>query len=449
MSGQSLHLRFPSVHGCLTLAMGALLIFIVPARAEYRLGAGDALEIAVAGIPELKQRVPVQHDGTVSFPLLGTISVAGLSPSEARAKVQAGLAAKVFRQRGPDGRESVVVIEPDQVTATVAEFRPIFVDGDVSKPGEQTYRPGMTVREAVALSGGYDSMHLHMDSNPFLLSADLRGEYEAQWTEFVKEQAGIWRVQNELGRQAKFDNKLLTDVPIGRSTIAQILGLESEQLAVHQADYEQEKQFLDKVLAHTRDHIKVVSDELQKDEQGLAADEQDLQRISDLFTKGAVPMPRVTDARRALLLTSTRKLQTASQLMKLQESRLEFERRSEKLDTQRRSDLLRELQERNLRLEQIRARLQSVEDKLQYTGFIKSQLVRGAVEKPKIVVVRKDERDRNKLDADEDFELQPGDVVEVALHQTLPRLSTNSEGVAPDRVATSGAGERERGNKDR
>jgi polysaccharide biosynthesis/export protein len=442
-------LRSCAIHAHMMIAVSALFLSVVPARAEYRLAAGDALEISVAGIADLKQRVPVQADGSISFPLLGTISVEGLSPSEARARIQTGLAAKLFRQRGPDGRDSVIIIEPDQVTATVVGFRPVFVDGDVSKPGEQSYRAGMTVREAVALSGGYDTMHLHMEGNPFLISADLRSEYESQWTDFVKEQAGIWRVQNELGREAKFDSKLLTDVPIGRSTIAHILELESEQLTVHQSDYEQEKKFLQKVIAQNGDHIKVVSEELQKDEDGLAADEQDLRRLSELFTKGAVPMPRVTDARRALLLTSTRKLQTASQLMKLQETGLELDRRRERLDAQRKTDLLRELQERNVRLAQIRSRLQSIEDKLQYTGLIKSQLIRGATEKPKIIVVRKGNGGRQQMDADEDFELQPGDVVQVALHQTLPRASADADGARPGRVAESGADQEERGTQER
>ena len=43
------------------------------------------------------------------------------------------------------------------VVATVVEYRPIYVNGDVSKPGEHPFRPQMTVRQAVALSGGYDS----------------------------------------------------------------------------------------------------------------------------------------------------------------------------------------------------------------------------------------------------------------------------------------------------
>src|SRR5262249_23568481 len=148
-----------------------------------------------------------------------------------------------------------------QVTATIGELRSVIVNGDVSKPGEQRYRPSMTVREAVALSGGYDTMHFRADGNPFMQSADLRGQYEAQWTEFVKEQAAMWRIQNELGREAQFDQKLLADVPISRTAIAEILQVESEQLGAHQGDFDREEKFLQDKMTQTDGHIKVVSDE--------------------------------------------------------------------------------------------------------------------------------------------------------------------------------------------
>src|SRR5690349_3169676 len=102
----------------------ALLSWSVPAEAEYRIDAGDILEIAVAGMPDWRQRIQVQLDGSISYPLLGTLVVAGLLPSEVRTKVQSILATKVFRQRTPDGREHVVVIDADQVTANVVEYRP-------------------------------------------------------------------------------------------------------------------------------------------------------------------------------------------------------------------------------------------------------------------------------------------------------------------------------------
>src|SRR5262249_50584163 len=175
----------------------SLICSATPTKAESRLDVGDILEISVAGVPDLQRRVAVQLDGSISYPLLGTFVVTGLTPSEVRAKIQATLPTKVFRQRAPDGRENVVIIEPDQVTASVAEYRPIYVNGDVSRPGAQDYRPLMTVRQAVALSGGYEIMRFRMN-NPFLESADLRSEYESLWTEFAKEQAHIWRMKTEL-----------------------------------------------------------------------------------------------------------------------------------------------------------------------------------------------------------------------------------------------------------
>src|SRR5690348_4946380 len=86
----------------------AMPAFAAPALAEYRLDVGDVIEVSVAGVAELRQRVPVQLDGTISYPLLGSFGVLGLSSPEVRAKIQDILPTKVFRQRGPDGRESVV-----------------------------------------------------------------------------------------------------------------------------------------------------------------------------------------------------------------------------------------------------------------------------------------------------------------------------------------------------
>lgn len=392
----------------------ALLSWSIPAEAEYRIDAGDTLEIAVAGMPDWRQRVEVQLDGSISYPLLGTLAVAGLSPSEVRTKVQSILATKVFRQRAPDGREHVVVLDADQITANVVEYRPIYVNGDVSKPGAQPYRPLMTVRQAVALCGGYEIMRFRMN-NPFLESADFRSDYVSLWTDFAKEQMRIWRIRTELGEGDNLDQKVLKDVPLPASTISQITRLEAEQLKRRQEDHLREKEFLRRAIKQAEEHIGVLSESLKNEEQGIQADMQDFQRVTELFGKGNVPITRITDARRALLWSSTLKLQTTAQWMTQKKQRDEVSRQLERLDDQRRMDLLRELQDAGVRLSQISARLQGVGEKLQYAGLVRSQLVRGSGSKPQIAVIRKGENGRERIVAGEDFDLQPGDVVEVAL----------------------------------
>lgn len=393
----------------------AMPAFAMPAMAEYRLDVGDVIEISVLGVPELRQRVPVQLDGSISYPLLGSFGVSGLSPSEVRAKIQAILPTKVFRQRAPDGRESVVVIEPDQVTVGVVEYRPIYVNGDVSKPGEQTYRPRMTVRQAVALSGGYDVMRFRTNNNPFLESSDFRSEYESLWTEFAKEQAHVWRLRTELGGTDNLDQTVLREAPIAPSVLLQIAHLEDEKLKSRQSEYDREKVFLQSAIKQTDTQVAVLSEQLQQEDQGVKEDTQDLQRITDLLGKGSVTVPRLTDARRALLLSSTRKLQTTAQLMLQRRQRHDTARQLERLDEQRKVALLHELQDAGVKINQIRARLQGVAEKIQYTGLVRSQLVRGSGGKPEIAVVRSGSTGRERFIAEEDTELQPGDVVEVAL----------------------------------
>jgi len=392
----------------------ALLSWSIPAKAEYRIEAGDTLELAIAGMPDWRQRVEVQLDGSISYPLLGTLVVAGLSPSEVRTKIQGILSTKVFRQTTSEGRERVGVLDADQVTANVVEYRPIYVNGDISKPGVQTYRPLMTVRQAVALCGGYEIMRFRMN-NPFLESSDFRSDYESLWTEFAKEKVRIWRIRTELGEADNLDQKVLKDVPLPASTISQITGVEAKQLKSRQEDYQREKEFLRRTIRQAEEHIGVLSESMKAEEEGVQADMQDLRRVTDLFGKGAVAMPRITDARRALLWSSTLKLQTTAQCMSQKKQREDVSRQLERLDDQRRMDLLRELQEAGVRLGQISARLQGVAEKIQYTSLVRSQLLRGSGGKPQIAIIRKGENGRERLVAEEDSELQPGDVVEVAL----------------------------------
>jgi polysaccharide biosynthesis/export protein len=412
--------RLGSSRGMRSLLLtAAFLCSVAPAKAEYRLHPGDVIEISVARLPELKQRAPVQINGTISYPLLGTIPVADLSPAELQAKVQAMLAAKVFRQRTADGRENLVTIEADEVTATIVEYRPIYVDGDVSKPGALVYRPQLTVRQAIALAGGYEVIRLRMN-NPILEAADLQGEYESLWTEYAREQAHVWRLKQELGEDTTLDEKALLDVPIASTTAQSIVNTEAETLKARKADEQAERTFLQRGITQADAEIQVLTAEQKTEDEGTKADVEEFERAKDLFSRGTLPILRVTDARRAILLSSTRKLQTTAQLMQTTRQRDDLSRQIARHDGQRRSDLLRELQDATVTLSKIRFKLQSTGEKLQYTVLAKSQMSQGLGKKPTITIVRSGAKGTENLSANEDFELQPGDVVEVAMALSRP-----------------------------
>ncbi|WP_312016986.1 polysaccharide biosynthesis/export family protein [Bradyrhizobium jicamae] len=405
-----------------------LIMSITQAKAEYRVHVGDVLEVAVAGVPELRHRAPVQMDGNVSLPLVGIVQVAGLPLPQVQATIGAKLASKTFRQRTSEGREVVVVIDADAITTTVAEYRPIYANGDVSKPGEYPYRPSITARQLVALAGGYDVMRIRMN-NPYLEAADLRTEYGSLWTEFAQEQARIWRIKTELGEGEglQINPGVLTDLPGTRSAISEIVNSEREYLKTRQSDYQQEKAFLQRGVQQQDEEVRVLSEQQKKEEEGVQSDADELQKTLDLFGKGTLTGPRVTDARRAVLLSSTRKLQTSARLLQVRQQQDDLTRKLGKLDNQRRLDLLRELQDTSVKLNQIREKLQGVGEKLEYTAMVRSQLVRGSGNKPEITVIRKGDKGQERIAADEDTELQPGDAVEISLrYQDAPDVPLHS-----------------------
>jgi len=398
---------------------------VAQARAEYIVSVGDVLDVQVAGVPELRYRAPVQIDGSIALPLVGMLPVSGLTLPQIQAKIGAALARKQFRQTAPDGHENIIVIDANEVTTTIAEYRPIYINGDVSKPGEYPYRPGTTARQLIAVAGGYDIMHMRMN-NPYLESVDLRSQYASLWTEFAKRQADLWRIKSELGDGSKISPTILNDVPVAQSTISDIVNAEKEYLKTRQGDYQNQKEFLQRGIRDAVAQVGVLTDQQKQEEAGYQEDVADLQKVNSLFSRGALISPRVEEARRAVLVSATRKLQTNAQLLLVKRQQEELTRKLQQLSDQRKLGLLRELQDTSLKLTEIRQKLQGVGEKLQYTAMVRSQLQRGAGHKPKITIIRKGEKGQQRIDAGGDTELQPGDTVEVALrYQDGPKVPSD------------------------
>ena len=394
------------------LLAAALCCSLSPARAEYRLQGGDVVEISVSGVPELKQRAPVQLDGSITFPVVGTFMVEGVEFSEIRGKIQSAVASKIFRIRTPDGRELSRMFERDEVAATIVEYRPVFITGDVTRPGEQTFRPRMTVRQTLASAGGFSAL-ARANATSFD-AANLRSEYITVWLTLAREHARVWRIKTELGENVDLDQKAIPPSPVPDPTISQIVNLEIEYRTASSSDYERTKDFLRRSIEEADKQTLVLSEQQQNEEDGVQADSQELQKARAAYGNGSLPSFRVAEFRRAVLYSATRQLQTTNQLMQVKKSRAEFARELEKTDDQRKIRLLAELQDATVKLTGERAKLRSAEEKLQLAGLRPPRSSDGA-SKADFTVFRSSVNGKQRLTADADTELQPGDVIEVAL----------------------------------
>lgn len=390
----------------------AILAFIcgTSARAEYVLATGDSIEIAAIGVPDIRSRAVVDIDGRALFPLLGPIKAAGLTISEVQANVRELLPTKVFRRRTEDGREYPVVLTPDDVLVSIAEYRPVYVNGDVAKPGAQPYRPGLTVRQAIVLAGGFDVMRFRA-KDPFLEAADLKGDYDSLWIEFARQQARIWRLHRELGDPV--DSSKQEPTPVPESTVSNIKKVENDMLTANDSDYQMQKQHLSAVTKQEEERIRVLKAELEKEREDADADAADFQQTRANLQKGIVPTTRVAESRRLTLYSATRALETTALIAQLERERMDLSTQLARLDGERRIRLLDELQDSSVKLADTRAKLQAVGEKVVYAGVVRSQLVRGEGDHPDLVLHRDDSSHSVIMGADENAELMPGDVIEV------------------------------------
>ena len=112
------------------------------APASYSLGPGDQVRIITFGEENLTGEFRVNDSGNIALPLIGAVHAAGLTSSGLESAVAAAL------RRGNLVRQPSVAVE-------IIAYRPIYVLGEVNKPGQYAYQPGMTVVTAVAVAGGF------------------------------------------------------------------------------------------------------------------------------------------------------------------------------------------------------------------------------------------------------------------------------------------------------
>jgi polysaccharide export outer membrane protein len=107
----------------------------------YRLGAGDLISISVYDEPDLSLELRIGLSGSISYPLLGDVKVAGLSPKELEDRL-------VNQLKGP------YLVDPS-VSVSIQEYRPFYVTGEVEKPGSYSFHPGLTIDRAISIAGGF------------------------------------------------------------------------------------------------------------------------------------------------------------------------------------------------------------------------------------------------------------------------------------------------------
>ncbi|PDT50404.1 polysaccharide biosynthesis/export family protein [Sinorhizobium fredii] len=380
---------------------------------EYRLQPGDVIGFSVIGHPEMEKRAVVDGSGTIVLPVLGPINVLQKTVGDVRKQVIEGLKPKSLPQRSGDGVENWIGFYPDQIVVAIEEYRPVYVDGDIASPGSLTFRPGMTVRQAVAASGGYQLARAEIE-NPELKAEVLTGHLNVLRAKYQESEIKVARIRAQLNGDKDFTVPEQVDpVLIPRRTEA--LQQEQNRLDAMNLDQEKERSSIKLAVAQAAKRMEYLLERQETDQRGADADEKELARVKALFDKGLIQITRVNDAQRAVLLSATRALQTNAELAQLEREQGTLQRNLEKLDDQRRIELLTELQTETAAITQMRAEMDTLAKQISYVGLLRSDLVIRQGRHPTMSVTRFSDGKATTSAATEDTLLAPGDTITVTL----------------------------------
>lgn len=113
----------------------------IPAVQPHLLSPGETIRITTYGEETMTGDFAIGTDGVLAFPLIGGVKAAGMTPDKLGDAIQTRLA---------DG----FLLNP-RVSVEVKSFKPVYVMGEVNRPGEYSYVPGMTLMAAIAKAEGF------------------------------------------------------------------------------------------------------------------------------------------------------------------------------------------------------------------------------------------------------------------------------------------------------
>ncbi|RWX80911.1 exopolysaccharide biosynthesis protein [Neorhizobium lilium] len=366
----------------------------------YKVAAGDVLSVSVYGDAGLTGLFTVSTDGTIGYPLLGNVIVVDKTVNQIGSEISRDLANYVVNR---------------SVAVAVKEYAPIYIVGDVQKPGKYEFRPGMIVLELFALAGGLRETTVRTDTSGIQLVA-AQQEYEDLSLQLLSQDVKRVRLEAELRDTAfNYSNNepaLLRDP----GTIDKIVGAESTLYRLRLSAMQNEKSNLE---AQRQNFV----EEIETLEKGNALRTQQFQLLGmdvdaseELVTRGAASQSALRERKRELLAMNQQLLESSSFLARAEQNKNEVERRILELATKRHNDAATELRDIGFEMARIRKKMSfSLQTMAEIGASARRVKSLDQMIQTRFSVVRQSGTAYGETDVEEQSAIAAGDVIRVSL----------------------------------
>jgi protein involved in polysaccharide export with SLBB domain len=394
------------------VALATMLLAGVPLAAapidgtSYHLDVGDELRVkvfewrsSVGDVHEwtaLNGNYDVGADGAVSMPLLGAVKAAGLTLDQLSDTISSELQTRLG-----------LTIRP-QASIEIRQYRPFYILGDVNKPGEYPYRPGLTVLEAISIAGGR-----YRVNDPALLlttAGDLR-VLRLQYNQLLARRARL---------QAQLDdaNAIAFPPELQRKqndpNVAQMIQREQAIFTAQRDAMSSELDALNQLKSLLNGEVGSLQQKMKNVDQELTLLNQEFKSTSTLVQQGLAIAPREFSLRETQLETQGRRLDLDTAALRAKEDIGRADQSIIELRAKTRNQIQTELADVEQKIPQTAARIATsttIVDR--ETNAPTGASVAAADPVTTCLILRHIGGKAKQIEADETAQVEPGDTIKV------------------------------------
>lgn len=335
----------------------------------------------------------VSQSGTVALPVIGSVAVGGLD--------REGLAAEIAKRL----QEKLMLVDKPDTTVEVLDYPPVYVVGDVRNPGEYRFREGMTVLQALALSGGKP----RADRQQYREESKLVSELQGGDTDIMRSIARIARLNAEMtgSRDIAFPA-----VPASDQTAQEILAQERVIFAARANELERQTKSLADLRELLAAEINVLQEKIKAADASIESAETELANVTTLVEKGIAIASRKSDLERSLSSYRTDRLDQVTAVMRARQAISEATRNSDGLRDRQQTEVAASLQAEQARLGELK-RKRELSQKL-LLDTLGSRTGGGESTSLAFTITRRQNGSPIEISASSSTDVMPGDVISVA-----------------------------------
>jgi protein involved in polysaccharide export with SLBB domain len=404
----------------IALVLSLALIFASPPSSlladDYRLGVTDRVKIKVQEWPDISGEYTVTPDGAVSLPLIGNVNAVGLRLSELAQQISDRL-----KQRSKGSEQVLTAVE-------IVQYRPFAILGDVQKPGQYPYRPGLTVLEAISIAGGYYRPELdllRLGREAVLTSGDIN-TLKIKLNRLIAHEA---RLSAVLDRREDIplppELVKLKDDPTNAAMMKDeqaALALENEMKRTERAAFENVKSLYQNEIGSLHGQVAALSEE--KESIGTQ-----LNQLRAMAAKGLALSPTMFALERSFAQVSNEQMSAETAIVRANENITTAEQRMNQLQQERDRLTSKDLQQTRDEIAETRAKIKTATLLLYETQTNApaeaSELLSQDRKRPDFTIFRRDGDTTRQIVANETTRVAPDDVIKIPNARPVPIIPSN------------------------